>query len=109
MIKAEQIPDEVVEEAAIAAMKDGGCGLTVEGKHVLCCDSRVRGLIGAYGESLWCDVADCSCYTMARAALAAGLAAWPGAELDPYPQGTGKKDVVKWYLDLPLIQDNNDD
>jgi hypothetical protein len=101
MIRADIIPDEVVEAAAIAAMKDGGCGLTVEDKHVLCCDSRVKGLVGAYGESLWCDVADCSCYTMARAAIAAAFNAWPGAE------------VVEWYhadktLILPLPQEARD-
>jgi hypothetical protein len=39
--------------------------------------------------------------------LADALNAWPGAELDPYPQGTGKKTVVKWYLDLPLTQENS--
>jgi hypothetical protein len=44
----------------------------------------------------------------ARAAIAAALNAWPGAELDPYPQGTGKKAVVKWYLDLPLPQEKSD-
>jgi len=40
-----------------------------------------------------------------RRHIAAALAAWPGAELDPYPQGTGKRALVKWYLDLPLPQE----
>jgi hypothetical protein len=42
-------------------------------------------------------------------AMAVAFSAWPGAELDPYPQGTGKKAIVKWYLDLPLPTEKSDD
>ncbi len=78
MIRADQIPDEVVE-AAVKAFDESEEDAYVSHAH---------------------DI---------RAAIAAALNAWPGAELDPYPQGTGKKAVVKWYLDLPLPQENSDE
>jgi len=76
MIRAEQIPDEVVEAACRAYT------------------------------SIMLDIAP---ELAISEAIAAALNAWPGAELDPYPQGTGKKAVVKWYLDLPLPQEPRDD
>ncbi len=63
----------LVEMVAIAAMKDNGCGLTVDGRHVLCCDKSVVGKVGAYGEELYQKPENCSCYTMATTALTVAL------------------------------------
>ena len=78
MIRADMIPDEVVEAAARSM------GWT---SAIVLPQDRLR----------------------FKGHIAAALNAWPGAELDPYPQGTRKKAVVKWYLDLPLPQEPRDE
>ena len=75
MIRADQIPPEVVEAAARAAMKDNSCGYTVNGQHVLCCDPVCEGLVDCYGYPLLNPA--CSCRSMALASIAAALSAWP--------------------------------
>ena len=99
MIDPKQIPDEVVEAAAKAEYElirdeyrdDYGVSILTDAHPPW---ERMHDSAKDYYRK------------HCRAAIAAALNAWPGAELDPYPQGTGKKAVVKWYLDLPLPQES---
>lgn len=80
MIRPEQIPDEVVQEAAAAIAKNN--------------DGTAR-FAGLY-------------LTDARAAIAAALAAWPGAHVHewqrPWLGGMSGTDII-----LPLPQEKSDD
>ena len=70
MTDTEQTPTPgLVERVARAIMLQDGCGLTIDGKHVLCCDSSVHGHNDAYGKPLFDD--ECSCRAFAIAAIAA--------------------------------------
>ena len=96
MIRADQIPPEVVEAAARAAMKDNSCGYTVNGQHVLCCDPVCEGLVDCYGYPLLNPA--CSCRSMALASIAAALSAWPGAAVCHYTIAN----TEGWEMVLPL-------
>tara|TARA_R110000868_G_scaffold331404_2_gene592405 strand:- start:146 stop:457 length:312 start_codon:yes stop_codon:yes gene_type:complete len=98
------IPPEALEAAARAAMKDNGCGLTVDGKHVLCCDPVCVGLTDAYGKPLF--NADCGCFSMARAACLAMLEAWPGGYSLAENDSADIRDVA--VIILPLTESTND-
>jgi hypothetical protein len=92
------IPPEALEAAARAAMKDNGCGYTVNGRHVLCDDPVCEGLLDPYGRPL---KHECSCRSMARAACLAMLNAWPGM----FPQvGYHGMEII-----LPLPKENTND
>lgn len=89
MIRAEQIPDEVVEAAA----------------RVLHAHAEV------FHDVLWDDLGDYDQEAYreeARAAIAAGLAAWPGGDYRP-----GAKVTKTWRdpgkIILPLPQEVSDD
>ncbi len=56
--------------AAMAGMRETGCGLTIDGKHVLCCDESVKDRTGAYGEPLYCEPDACDCLRFAIAVRA---------------------------------------
>ena len=96
MIKAEQLSDEVVEAAARAIIITNGGDP----------DALLRLTIHKTTIKAWQQVVP-----LARAALTAGLAAWPKAEdrtSGHYPNGVhGPGKEVKRWLQLPLTQENS--
>jgi hypothetical protein len=66
-----------VEAVARAIMKAEGCGFTIDGNHVLCCDASVGDQLDAYGKPLKPSDEACTCRVAAIAAIAA-LAEWEG-------------------------------
>jgi hypothetical protein len=101
------IPPEVVEAAAIAAMKDNGCGYTINSTHVLCDDPVCEGLIDAYGKPL---KHECSCRSMATAALRAGMAAWPMKEIRTRTAWKDGIDIeTPTAIILPITEPSNGD
>lgn len=69
--QVEAVTDEMVGRAAVAVMKEDGCGYTINGLHVLCDDNLADGLVDGYGKALKQE--RCDCRVMARAALLAAM------------------------------------
>jgi hypothetical protein len=94
------IPPEALKAAARAAMKDNGCGYTVNNQHILCDDPVCDGLVDPYGFPM---KHECSCRSMARAACLAMLKAWPGMEERVWWNPGGPQ------ITLPLPKEASDD
>jgi hypothetical protein len=95
------IPPEALKAAARAAMKDNGCGYTVNNQHILCDDPVCDGLVDPYGFPM---KHECSCRSMARAACLAMLRAWPGMEHQTPDEWSNRPHII-----LPLPKENTND